>query len=228
MPVMARGVQIQGNNYGDLVIKAAQNLPQTTTSTLYTVAGGAILVHGLYGLVTTALGATATNLSLGTTAGNTTIASATAVTSATLSSWIAPQSPPALPVAVPGQPAVAATGVAVQNVNSYPVQVVISANGATITNVSVNGVTVGTAAGTYVVPAYGSISIAYSVATPTWVWSNASPASAGLWVASVVFPPSAPFLLGPTNLTWTTSGSDTGQIQWYLWFTPVDAAATVS
>lgn len=69
------------------------------------------------------------------------------------------------------QPAVPATGVAQQNVNQFPVQVVISPNGATITNVSVNGVTVGTAAGTYTVPANGSISIAYSVATPTWVWS---------------------------------------------------------
>lgn len=73
---------------------------------------------------------------------------------------------------VPSQPAVPATGVAQQNNNPYPVSVVISANGATITNVSVNGVTVGTAAGTYSVPAFGSISIAYSVATPTWVWSN--------------------------------------------------------
>jgi hypothetical protein len=75
----------------------------------------------------------------------------------------------------PSQPAVPATGVAQQNVNNYPVQVVISANGATITNVSVNGITVGTAAGTYTVPAFGSISIAYSVATPTWVWSYAGP-----------------------------------------------------
>lgn len=75
----------------------------------------------------------------------------------------------------PSQPGVPATGVAQQNTNSYPVQVVISANGATITNVSVNGITVGTAAGTYDVPAYGAISIAYSVATPTWVWSNLTP-----------------------------------------------------
>lgn len=80
---------------------------------------------------------------------------------------------------VPTQPPVPATGVAQQNTNSYPVQVVISANGATITNVSVNGVTVGTAAGTYVVPAFGSISIAYSVATPTWVWSDANAAAVG-------------------------------------------------
>lgn len=80
--------------------------------------------------------------------------------------------PPGGP-AVPAQPAVPATGVAVQNPNTYPVTVVISANGATITNVTVNGLTVGTAAGTYTVPAAGTISIAYTVATPTWVWSNA-------------------------------------------------------
>lgn len=73
---------------------------------------------------------------------------------------------------VVSQPAVPATGVAQQNTNQFPVQVVISPNGATITNVSVNGVTVGTAAGTYTVPANGSISIAYSVATPTWVWTG--------------------------------------------------------
>jgi hypothetical protein len=77
----------------------------------------------------------------------------------------------------PAQPAVPATGVAQQNVNLYPVTVVISPNGATITNVSVNGVTVGTAAGTYTVPSAGSISIAYSVATPTWVWSDAAAAA---------------------------------------------------
>jgi hypothetical protein len=73
------------------------------------------------------------------------------------------------------QPAVPATTVQAQNVNAYPVQVVIGANGATISNVSVNGVTAGTAAGTYVVPAFGFISIAYTVATPTWAWTNAAP-----------------------------------------------------
>jgi hypothetical protein len=67
---------------------------------------------------------------------------------------------------------VLASGVAQQNVNSYAVQVVISANGATISNVVVNGISVGTSAGTYIVPAYGAISVTYTVATPTWVWSN--------------------------------------------------------
>jgi hypothetical protein len=60
-----------------------------------------------------------------------------------------------------------ATGVPVQNTNAFPVNAVIGANGATITSVSVNGVVVGTAAGTYTVPAFGSISISYTVATPT-------------------------------------------------------------
>lgn len=90
---------------------------------------------------------------------------------------VMPVTAPALPgivtsAPVPAQPAVPATGIAQQNVNQYPVQVVIGANGATITAVVVNGVTVGTAAGTYTVPANGAISISYTVATPTWVWSN--------------------------------------------------------
>ena len=69
-------------------------------------------------------------------------------------------------------PTVPASTVVAQNLNPYVATVVISANGATITNVSVNGVTVGVLAGTYVVPVGGSISITYTVATPTWVWSN--------------------------------------------------------
>lgn len=73
------------------------------------------------------------------------------------------------------QPVVPATGVAAQNQNNAPVTVVIGANGATITNVTVNGVTVGTTAGTYIVPAAGTISIAYTVATPTWTWAITAP-----------------------------------------------------
>lgn len=82
----------------------------------------------------------------------------------------------------PNSGSVLATGVAQQNVNTYPVQVVIAANGATITAVVVNGITVGTGAGTYTVPAFGAISVSYTVATPTWVWSNAG----GSYVQNVV------------------------------------------
>jgi len=72
---------------------------------------------------------------------------------------------------VPSQPGVPATTVAVQNTSAYPVSVVISAG--TLTAVIVNGITVGTGDGTYIVPSAGAISITYSVA-PTWVWSNAN------------------------------------------------------
>lgn len=81
------------------------------------------------------------------------------------------------------QPAVPASTVAQQNVNQFPVQVVISAG--TITAVVVNGVTVGSGAGTYTVPANGSISITYTVA-PTWVWTalSTSGALADVYAAS--------------------------------------------
>lgn len=72
---------------------------------------------------------------------------------------------------VPSQPAVPASTVAQQNLNLYPVDVVIS--GGTLTAVVVNGITVGSGDGTYIVPSGGAISITYSVA-PTWVWSNAN------------------------------------------------------
>lgn len=70
---------------------------------------------------------------------------------------------------------VPATGVNFQNPFYYGVQVVISANGATISNVSVNGTTVGTGAGTYFLQPGQVISVAYTVATPTWVWTYNGP-----------------------------------------------------
>lgn len=74
----------------------------------------------------------------------------------------------------PSQPAVPASTVAQQNVNSYPVRVVVS--GGTATATFVNGIQVGVGDGTFIVPSGGSISITYSLA-PTWVWSNAFPSS---------------------------------------------------
>lgn len=64
-------------------------------------------------------------------------------------------------------PAVPATTVAATNTFSSVIAATIT--GGTLTNVSVNGSTVGTTAGTYLVPAGGTISITYSVA-PTWTW----------------------------------------------------------
>lgn len=103
----------------------------------------------------------------------------------------------------PAQPAVPATGVAIQNTNPYPVLVVISANGATITNVTVSGQTVGTAAGTYIVPSAGTISIAYTVATPTWVWSDANP-------PATFIPPGTPFTLQLGDRAWSLILPNTG------------------
>lgn len=69
-------------------------------------------------------------------------------------------------------PAVPASGVAVQNTASQAHTVVIATTG-TITAVTVNGITVGAAAGTYAVPAYGAISVTWSGASPTWTWTGA-------------------------------------------------------
>jgi hypothetical protein len=65
-------------------------------------------------------------------------------------------------------PAVPGSTTPVTNTTGVPAQVVISAG--TLTNVSVNGVTVGAGDGTYTVPAGGTIAITYSVA-PTWTWT---------------------------------------------------------
>jgi hypothetical protein len=77
---------------GTLVLKSALALPATATATLYTVSAG-VLVTGLLGRVTTATGATATTLSLGTTAaGAAFLATATSVASKPAGSWIVPSS----------------------------------------------------------------------------------------------------------------------------------------
>ena len=68
-------------------------------------------------------------------------------------------------------PAFPATTVAVANPYATPIAAAIAANGATITNVSVSGVTAGTTAGTYLIPVGGTISATFTVATPTWTWA---------------------------------------------------------
>lgn len=68
-------------------------------------------------------------------------------------------------------PAVPASTVGVLNGTSLTATVVIS--GGTMTNVSVNGVTVGTGAGTYTVLAGQTITMTYTVA-PTWAWTLAT------------------------------------------------------
>lgn len=80
-------------------------------------------------------------------------------------------SPALLPSApIPTAPAVPASTTPQTNTNSYPVTVVIT-GGTGLTSVVVNGVQVGTTAGTYTVPAGGTIAITYTSA-PTWTWAN--------------------------------------------------------
>lgn len=85
---MATGVQTKQltlANYGPTVIRAAAVIPATTTGTLFNVVGGQVLITSFYGVVTTAMSATATNLKINVsntaTAGNTDICANVAVTS---------------------------------------------------------------------------------------------------------------------------------------------------
>ena len=95
MSTLIQPNQVFTVQYGLLVTKAAATIPQTATVTLYTVAGGAVLVTAMHGTVTTVIGATATTLALGTaptagTAKTSGIASATAITSSEVGVWVAP------------------------------------------------------------------------------------------------------------------------------------------
>jgi len=55
-------------------------------------------------------------------------------------------------------------------VSTYNFPVLVNIVGGTMTNVSINGQTVGTGAGTYLLPALGTITLTYTVA-PTWTWT---------------------------------------------------------
>src|SRR6266581_2992567 len=75
------------------------------------------------------------------------------------------------PVGVLGPPAVPATGVAYTNAYGVDCTVYISLAGATISAISIGGSSTGeTTAGAYRVAAGQTITIAYTVATPTWTW----------------------------------------------------------
>jgi hypothetical protein len=120
----------------------------------------------------------------------------------------------AIAAGTPSQPAVPASTVAQQNVNQYPVQVVIS--GGTVTAVFVNGIQVGAGDGTYTVPANGSISITYSVA-PTWVWSNLNAAiPAGLGVNIGFYPGTKAIMVQPGEQIYAQVFGGTIGNQYYL------------
>lgn len=66
-------------------------------------------------------------------------------------------------VSTPGVPATGAPGYT----STFPYTVYATITGGTMTNVVVNGVSVGTGAGTYPIPPFGNIQLTYTVA-PTW------------------------------------------------------------
>jgi hypothetical protein len=97
MSVIIQGAQLRTIAFGQQVTKAAANLPQTATATLFTVAGGNILVTSLLGVVSgTAIQNQACTLALGTvpttgTASTTGIATAVSIINKEIGTWVAPQ-----------------------------------------------------------------------------------------------------------------------------------------
>lgn len=223
LKVILNPFQLEEAIAGTLVTKVAQPLPQTATATLFTVVGGAVMVLSMVGIVSTAIGGTVTNLSLGVTpsvgtANNTGIGGPTAITSLVAGTLVAAPSAVGvggLSLAAPGVPA----STVVVN-NPYLGAVDVTLSGFTLTQVFVNGVLVGSTNATYTVPRHGTISITYTV-VGTWTWNGsvALPTSAA-GVLSV--PKDVAFIVSAGAITWTTSASTTGQIRWYLNWCPLD------
>lgn len=65
MTTIIQGNQLRLIEYGFQVLKPLQTLPQTATSTLFTVTGGRVVVTSLIGTVSTVIGAGAVTMSLG-------------------------------------------------------------------------------------------------------------------------------------------------------------------
>jgi hypothetical protein len=88
-------LHLRNSIMGPQLIKASQPLPQNATATLATVSGGMVLLTSFLGFVTTAIGATAMNLSIGTVptlgvASTSAIAAPTPFASTAMGSWITP------------------------------------------------------------------------------------------------------------------------------------------
>jgi hypothetical protein len=62
MSVIVQGDQLRTINFGVKVTGGAKTLPATATGAIFNVTGGRVLITSLVGVVTTATGATATNL----------------------------------------------------------------------------------------------------------------------------------------------------------------------
>lgn len=101
-------------------------------------------------------------------------------------------------------PAVPASGTAVTNTSPMPASVVVS--GGTVTDVVVNGVSVGTGDGTYTVPSGQSITLTYSAA-PTWTWTLQTAFGAQGYLQVTQFTGTSVSVTvqhSPDNATWST------------------------
>lgn len=84
MSTIIQGSDLRAIALGARVTKAAFTLPQTASTAMFTVTGGKVAITSLVGTVTTALGATATNLNVTytpTSGANGDLAAATVCTS---------------------------------------------------------------------------------------------------------------------------------------------------
>lgn len=68
------------------------------------------------------------------------------------------------------KPAVPATTVPVTNSSAFAMDVYVGTNGATIASVKIDGVTTGSIAGHFRLRSGSTITLTYTVATPTWTW----------------------------------------------------------
>jgi hypothetical protein len=121
-----------------------------------------------------------------------------------LNGSVVPYTPPdtGVPTGNLTAPTIPASGVTATNTYDDAVSVIITTGVGVITNVFVNGTQEGTGAGTYQVPANGTISMIYGTGgAPTWTWSLVGEGTAEAT-------PSVP----ATNVPLTNTGGSTEQV----------------
>lgn len=151
-----QGYQLRTLQLGNQVTKGPAVVPNAAPGNLFVVTGGAVLITGLVGKVTTVFTGTATTLNMGVapttgTANASAIHAITVLTSAALGAWVTP----ALTSGVGGVGVVA------------------------------NGI--------------------------SWVQNDGGD-----------------FIVDSGNITYQASAANTGQIQWYLTYVPLDTGASVA
>lgn len=105
------------------------------------------------------------------------------------------------------------TTVPVVNPYATPVAATVTLNGATIASFTINGTAAGAiTAGTYIIPAGGSFTAAYTVASPTWAWAlPATSAGVSAGATALTFAPTGTnvaFSVGQVLIVDPTGTSD--------------------